>query len=154
MVVGACADPERINACAQAVIQTLQADDHRRGCLMEELVLKGDLAYESSMPGLAGDEERLVLLAMHQTLVARGLCLRQPTVKGNLLVFSGYYRRKCPMSSHLEIYVSYTFTCESGRTSDSPDHTYELLALSACGGRVGIAIRGVIRRGRIVSSTL
>jgi hypothetical protein len=79
--------PDRINAYAQAVIRTLQADEHQRGCLMEERVLKGDLAYESSMPRLAGDEERFVLLAMHQTLVERGLCLRQPTAKGNLLVF-------------------------------------------------------------------
>ena len=64
--------PERINACAQAVIRTLQADEHQRGCLMEERVLKGGLAYESSMPRLVGDEERFVLLAMHQTLVERG----------------------------------------------------------------------------------
>ena len=88
--------PERINAYAQAVIRTLQADEHQRGCLMEERVLKGDLAYESSMPRLAGDEERFVLLAMHQTLVERGLCLRQPTAKGNLLVFPSYYRRERP----------------------------------------------------------
>ena len=27
----------------QAVIRTLQADEHQRGCLMEERVLKGDL---------------------------------------------------------------------------------------------------------------
>ena len=79
--------PERINAYAQAVIRTLQADEHQRGCLMEERVLKGGLTYESSMPRLAGDEERFVLLVMHQTLVERGLCLRQPTGKGNLLVF-------------------------------------------------------------------
>jgi hypothetical protein len=38
---------------------------------MEERVLKGDLAHESSMPRLAGDEERFVLRAMHQTLVER-----------------------------------------------------------------------------------
>ena len=88
--------PERINAYAQAVIRTLQADEHQRGCLMEERVLKGDLAYESSMPRLVGDEERFVLLAMHQTLVQRGLCLRQPTTKGNLLVFPSYYRRERP----------------------------------------------------------
>jgi hypothetical protein len=69
--------PERISACAQAVIRTLQADEHQGGCLLEERVLKGDLVYESSMPRLAGDEERFVLLAMHQTLVERGLCLRQ-----------------------------------------------------------------------------
>jgi hypothetical protein len=49
--------PERINAYAQAVIRTLQADEHQRGCLMEERVLKGDLAYDSSMRQLAGVEE-------------------------------------------------------------------------------------------------
>ena len=82
--------PERINAYAQAVIRTLQADEHQRGCLMEERILKGELTYESSMQLLGGDEERFVLLAMHQTLVERGLCLRQPTDKGNLLVFPSY----------------------------------------------------------------
>jgi len=64
--------PERINAYAQAVIRTLQSDEHQRGCLMEERVLKGDLMYESSVERLQGDEERFVLLAMHQTLVERG----------------------------------------------------------------------------------
>jgi small GTP-binding protein len=88
--------PERINAYAQAVIQTLQSDKDQRGCIMEERVLKGDLAYESSMSRLAGDEERFVLLAMHQTLVERGLCVRQPTAKGTLLVFPSYYRRERP----------------------------------------------------------
>ena len=39
---------------------------------MEERVLKGDLMYESSMTQLEGDEERFVLLAMHQTLAERG----------------------------------------------------------------------------------
>ncbi len=74
--------PERINAYAQAVIRTLQADEHQRGCLMEERGLKGVLTYEPSMPRPAGDEERFVLLAMHQTLVERGL--PQPgRAKGN-----------------------------------------------------------------------
>jgi hypothetical protein len=40
--------PERINAYAQAVIRTLQADQHQRRCLAEERVLKGDLMYEKS----------------------------------------------------------------------------------------------------------
>jgi hypothetical protein len=50
--------PERINAYAQAVIQTMQADEHERGCLPEEQVLKGELKYHSSMARLEGDEER------------------------------------------------------------------------------------------------
>jgi len=103
--------PERINAYAQAVIRTLQTDEHQRGCLMEERVLKGELAYESSMPRLAGEEERFVLLAMHQTLVERGLCLRQPTSKGNLLVFPSYYRRERPdIVKHPAVLVNYRFT--------------------------------------------
>ena len=78
---------------------------------MEERVLKGDLAYESSMPRLAGDEERFVLLAMHQTLVERGLCLRQPTDKGNLLVFPSYYRRERPdIVKYPAVLVNYRFT--------------------------------------------
>jgi len=103
--------PERINAYAQAVIRTLQADEHQRGCLIEERVLKGDLMYESSMERLEGDEERFVLLAMHQTLVERGLCLRQPTTQGNLLVFPSYYRRERPEQvKSPSVLVNYRFT--------------------------------------------
>jgi hypothetical protein len=61
---------------------------------MEERILRGDLAHESAMPRLAGNEERFVLLAMHQTLVTRGLCLRQANAKENLLIFSSYHRRE------------------------------------------------------------
>lgn len=103
--------PERINAYAQAVIRTLQADEHQRGCLLEEQVLKGELMYESSIERLQGDEERFVLLAMHQTLVERGLCLRQPTPKGNLLVFPSYYRKERPdIVQHPSVQVNYRFT--------------------------------------------
>ena len=55
-------EAKRINAYIQAVIQTLRADEYQRGCLLEERVLKGDLAYESSLLRLEGDEERFVLL--------------------------------------------------------------------------------------------
>jgi len=103
--------PERINAYAQAVIRTLQADEYQRGCVMEERVLNGDLLYESSMGRLKADEERFVLLAMHQTLVERGLCLRQPTDKGNLLVFPSYYRRERPEQVKFPaVLVNYRFT--------------------------------------------
>jgi small GTP-binding protein len=103
--------PERINAYAQSVIRTLQADKFQRGCLMEEHVLKGELVYESSMERLEGDDERFVLLAMHQTLVERGLCLRQPTGKGNLLIFPSYYRReRQPLVETPAVLVSYRFT--------------------------------------------
>jgi len=100
--------PERINAYAQAVIQTMRADEHERGCLAEERVLNGDLTYHSSMARLGADEERFILLAMHQTLVERSLCLRQHTEKGPLLIFPSYYRRERPeLVGHPAVLVSY-----------------------------------------------
>ena len=103
--------PERINAYAQAVIQTLRADEDERGSIAEERVLKGDLAYQSSMKRLEAEEERFVLLAMHQTLVERGLCLRVQTDMGPLLVFPSYYRRERPeLVGHPAVLVSYRFT--------------------------------------------
>jgi small GTP-binding protein len=102
--------PEHINAYAQAVIQTMRADAHERGCLPEERVLNGDLTYHSSIERLAADEERFILLAMHQTLVERGLCLREHTDKGPLLVFPSYYRRERPeLVGHPAVLVSYRF---------------------------------------------
>ena len=103
--------PERINAYAQAVIQTMRADEHERGCLPEERVLKGDLMYQSSITRLGRDDERFVLLAMHQTLVERGLCLREHTDKGPLLIFPSYYRRERPeLVGHPAVLVSYRFS--------------------------------------------
>ena len=102
--------PERINAYAQAVIQTLHSDDDQRGCLLEQRVLDGDLTYHSSMERLGADEERFVLLAMHQMLVERGLCLREETDRGPLLIFPSYYRRERPdLVGHPAVLVSYRF---------------------------------------------
>jgi hypothetical protein len=102
--------PERINAYAQAVIQTTRADELERGCLPEERVLNGALTYHASMPRLETDEERFVLLAMHQTLVERGLCLREHTEAGPLLIFPSFYRRERPeLVGHPAVLVSYRF---------------------------------------------
>jgi len=102
--------PECINAYAQAVIQTMREDEYERGCLPEERVLNGDLTYHSSMARLEADEERFVLLAMHQTLVERGLCLREHTDKGAQLVFPSYYRReRQELLGHPAVLVSYRF---------------------------------------------
>jgi small GTP-binding protein len=102
--------PERINAYAQAVIQTLRGDEHERGAIPEERVLRGEMTYTSSIKRLEAEEERFVLLAMHQTLVERGLCLREHTEKGPLLIFPSYYRRERPeLVGHPAVLVSYRF---------------------------------------------
>ncbi len=102
--------PERINAYAQAVIQTVRSDELERGYVPEERVLAGDLTYQSSLQRLDADEERFVLLAMHQTLVERGLCLREHTDTGPMLIFPSYYRRERPeLVGHPAVLVSYRF---------------------------------------------
>lgn len=102
--------PERINAYAQALIHTLREDKNERGCITEDRVLKGQIKYESSQPRLQPEEERFVLLAMHQILVERGLCLREQTEKGPLLIFPSYYRReRQALVDHPAVLVSYRF---------------------------------------------
>jgi small GTP-binding protein len=102
--------PGRINAYAQAVIQTMRADEHERGCLTEERVLDGDLTYHRPEERLSPDEERFVLLAMHKILVERGLCLREHTDTGTVLIFPSYYRRERPeLVGHPAALVSYRF---------------------------------------------
>ncbi len=102
--------PELINAYAQAVIQTLREDRYERGCIPEDKVLAGNLTYQSSAPRLPEDEERIVLLAMHQTLVERALCLREHTPDGTLLIFPSYYRReRMELTGHPAVQVSYRF---------------------------------------------
>jgi uncharacterized protein DUF4365 len=102
--------PERINAYAQAVIQTMREDEYERGCIPEERVLNGNLTYHSSIERLGANEERFVLLAMQQMLLERGLCLREHTDKGPLLVFPSYYRRERPeLVGHPAVLVSYRF---------------------------------------------
>jgi len=56
--------PERINAYAQAVIQTLREDRYERGCIPEDGARRRS---EVSVVRAAApeDEERIVLLAMH-----------------------------------------------------------------------------------------
>ncbi len=102
--------PEWINVYAQAVIQTLRDDIHERGCIDEQKVLRGELAHSTSTARLPEDDERIVLLAMHQALVERALCVRETTEAGTLLIFPIYYRRERPeLMGHPAIQVSYKF---------------------------------------------
>src|SRR6202044_2264012 len=56
------------------------------------------------------EDERFVLLAMHQMLIERGLCLREHTDNGPLLIFPSYYRRERPeLVGHPAIMVIYQF---------------------------------------------
>jgi small GTP-binding protein len=102
--------PEIINAYAQAVILTMREDKYERGCILEERILNGELKYQSTLSRLNTDDERFILLALHQILVNRGLCLRENGDDGPLLVFPNYYRRERPdLVGHPAVLVSYRF---------------------------------------------
>lgn len=101
--------PERANSYAAAVIRRVRAHTEEIGVILEEDVLAGRLDYQS-MKRLAPDDEQIVLRAMHQTFLERGLCLRQPTEKGALLVFPSYFKRERPeLEGHPAVFVTYRF---------------------------------------------
>ncbi|MBF0164640.1 MAG: TIR domain-containing protein [Magnetococcales bacterium] len=106
--------PERINAYAQAVIQTMREDPLERGCILRDTVLNGDLTYHAAMarlPEAERDDERILLLAMVQLLLERGLCWKElQTDQGALLIFPSYYRRERPdQADHPATLMSYRF---------------------------------------------
>jgi small GTP-binding protein len=101
--------PERINSYAAAVIRTVRAHTDEIGCILEEHILAGNLDF-LGMQRLSEVEEQIVLRAMHQTLVIHGLCLRERTEHGMLLVFPSYFKRERPeLDAHPAVFVSYQF---------------------------------------------
>jgi len=102
--------PERMNAYASAVIRSVRAHADEIGCITEERVLSGELDYQQ-MVRLPPVEEEIVLRAMYHTFVQHGLCLREHTESGPLLVFPSYFKRERPvLEDHPTIFVSYQFS--------------------------------------------
>jgi hypothetical protein len=102
--------PERINAYAAAVIRTVRAHTDEIGCIAEARVLAGDLDYQD-LKRLPQGDEQIVLRAMHQTFVNHGLCLREHTEVGTLLVFPSYFKRERPeLDEHPLPLVTYRFS--------------------------------------------
>lgn len=102
--------PERINSYAGAVIRSVRAHTEEIGCIAEEDVLAGKLDYQD-VKRLPRDEEEIVLRAMHQTLVDHGLCLREHTEHGTLLIFPSYFKRERPrIDAHPVVLVTYRFS--------------------------------------------
>ncbi|RJQ23981.1 TIR domain-containing protein [Candidatus Parcubacteria bacterium] len=105
--------PDLINSYAQAVIRSLREDEREIGCISEGKVLSGELSFPEEKKRLPTDEERIVLLAMHQILVERGLCLREEDPEGKaptILVFPSYVRRERPeLIEYPSVIVSYQF---------------------------------------------
>lgn len=102
--------PERINGYAAAVMRQVRAHPDEIGSILEEDVLAGKLNYQA-MQRLPRDEEQIVLRAMHQTFVDHGLCLREASGHGPLLVFPSYFKRERPdQGDHPAALVTYNFS--------------------------------------------
>jgi len=102
--------PELINSYAAAVIRSVRAHTEEIGCIAEQDVLAGDIDYQT-MRRLPRSEEQIVLRAMHQTLVDHGLCLREHTERGTLLIFPSYFKRERPeLAGHPSVLVTYQFS--------------------------------------------
>lgn len=102
--------PERINAYAAAVVRAVRAHTDEIGCIFEEDVLSGKLDYQD-MTRLQRDEEQIVLRAMHQIFVDHGLCMREHTDRGTILVFPSYFKRERPdLGEHPSAFVTYEFS--------------------------------------------
>jgi DNA-directed RNA polymerase subunit RPC12/RpoP len=63
------------------------------------------------MRRLPREQEQIVLRAMSQMFIEHGLCLREQTESGPLLIFPSYFRRERPdLGHHPEAFVTYEFT--------------------------------------------
>lgn len=100
--------PELINAYAAAVIRSIRANMDEIGCISEDSVINGILDYQD-FQRLSGYDEQIILRAMHQTFVDHGLCLREHTEGGPVLVFPSYFKRERPdLEGHPLPLVKYT----------------------------------------------
>ena len=82
--------PERINSYAGAVARELRSQANQLGEIAETALTSGDLKFEG-IERLNEEDESVVLQAMHQTFVDKGVCIRRDTGNGTKLVFPAYF---------------------------------------------------------------
>jgi small GTP-binding protein len=102
--------PGQINSYAGALVRTVRKQVDEIGCILEENVLQGKLEFEG-IDRLEPADEAVVLRTMLETMVRRGLCLKEVGDHGSLLVFPSYFRRERPaLEVHPPPFVAYRFT--------------------------------------------
>jgi small GTP-binding protein len=101
--------PERVNSYAAAVIRSVRNHAEEIGCIDEDAVLSGRLDFQD-MERVPSPEEQIILRAMHQTFVDHGLCIREHTENGTVLVFPSYFKRERPeLIGQPAVLVTYSF---------------------------------------------
>jgi WD40 repeat protein len=105
--------PGQISSYAAALVRTVRMQVDEIGCIAESDVLAGRLDLEGMDKRLGPADEAVVLRAMLETLVTRGLCLKEIKETGEagpLLVFPSYFRRERPvLQIHPPPFVEYRF---------------------------------------------
>jgi WD40 repeat protein len=105
--------PEVLSRYAAALVRKVRSHPEELGCIPEDALLKGDLDYQD-FKRLPPDDEVVLLRHLHETLISRAWCLRQPCdTQGAcaILTFPSYYRReRKEKPSHPSILVSYRFS--------------------------------------------
>jgi small GTP-binding protein len=101
--------PERINQYASALVRSVRSHADEIGCILEKELLDGKLDYQQ-LERLPESQERTLLLDLNHVLLERGLCLRESTEQGVLLVFPSFFRRERPIPmDRPAAFVTYKF---------------------------------------------
>jgi hypothetical protein len=101
--------PEVLSRYAAALVRKVRRHPREMGCILEEDLLAGDLDYQD-FKRLPREDEAVVLRALHETVVSRAWCLRQPHRDTALLTFPTYFRRERPeQPNHPSVLVTYRF---------------------------------------------
>jgi GTPase SAR1 family protein len=88
--------PERLDAYASSIIFAAQQEPDGMGSIPERLVLAGGVPIPAADKLPKGAEERLLLMAVIEDMVAHEIAFREPGEDGQLLVFPSQLTRENP----------------------------------------------------------
>ena len=101
--------PELINSYAAAVVRKVRNHSDEIGSIREQQIFDRDMEW-ADLIRLPDFEEDIVLRAMHQTFIDHGLCLRESSPDGPVLVFPSYFsRERPPLQQQPNTLVTYQF---------------------------------------------
>lgn len=102
--------PEQINNYGSAVVRAARNCASELAELPEESILNGDIDFQD-LNRLNESDEKLLLRAMVQTFLDRGLCYRIKPEGGDRLVFPAYFKHDRPeLPEQPDVLITYRFT--------------------------------------------
>jgi WD40 repeat protein/GTPase SAR1 family protein/DNA-directed RNA polymerase subunit RPC12/RpoP len=88
--------PEVLNLYSSAVIRLVRSNPDETGSVLEEDVLSAKLGFPAGFKRLLQNEEAIILRSIYELFIERGICFREATERGTMLVFPSYFRRERP----------------------------------------------------------